>query len=183
MGPTRPKSKGTKTMPSASSIAGSRAPRAGLAAFATAAFAVLASAPASAANVEAGVLTCKVGGGVGFVFGSTKALDCVFEGISGGKDRYIGSIDKYGIDLGFTGASLIVWTVLAPSGDIGAGALAGDYGGVSAEGTVGLGVGANALVGGSEQSIALQPLSVQGQQGLNVAVGVAALQLRFDGSY
>jgi len=149
------------------------------------AFACLASAlsPASAANVEAGVLTCKVDGGVGFVFGSTKNLDCTLEGVNGGKDRYVGSIDKYGMDLGFTGASLIVWTVLAPSVDIGAGALAGDYGGVSAEATVGLGVGANALVGGSEHSIALQPLSVQGQQGLNIAVGISALQLRFDGSY
>ena len=162
------------------SPAGSRALLAALAAFALVASA---SMRVHAASVEAGVLTCKVGGGVGFVFGSTKDLDCVFEGINGGKDRYIGSIDKYGIDLGFTGASLIVWTVLAPSGDVGSGALAGDYGGISAEATVGLGVGANALVGGSEHSIALQPLSVQGQQGLNVAVGIAALQLRFDGSY
>jgi len=76
-----------------------------------------------------------------------------------------------------------VWTVLAPSSDVASGALAGNYGGVSAEATVGLGVGANALVGGSEHSIVLQPVSVQAQQGLNVAVGVLALSLRFDGSY
>ena len=94
-------------MPSAFATAGSRALRAGLAVCA-AVLAVAATSPARAANVEAGVLTCKVGGGVGFVFGSTKDLDCVFEGINGGKDRYVGSIDKYGIDLGFTGASLIV---------------------------------------------------------------------------
>jgi hypothetical protein len=73
--------------------------------------------------------------------------------------------------------------VLAPSLDIPSGALAGNYGGVSAEATVGLGVGANALLGGSENSIALQPVSVQAQQGLNVAVGVSALSLRFDGHY
>jgi hypothetical protein len=145
--------------------------------------ALVAVPPARAASVEVGVLTCKVYGGVGFVFGSTKDLDCVFEGISGGKDRYVGAINKYGLDLGFTGSSLIVWTVLAPSSDVPEGALAGNYGGVSAEATVGLGVGANALVGGSAQSIALQPLSVQGQQGLNVAVGIAELQLRFDGSF
>jgi hypothetical protein len=146
--------------------------------------AIAALAPtAQAANVEVGVLTCKVSGGVGFVFGSTKDLDCVFEGLSGGRDRYVGAINKFGIDLGFTGSSYIVWTVLAPSVAIPAGALAGDYGGVSAEATVGLGVGANALIGGSENSIALQPVSVQAQQGLNVAVGVAALSLRFDGSY
>ncbi len=169
-------------MPSAFATAGSRALRAGLAVCA-AVLAVAATSPARAANVEAGVLTCKVGGGVGFVFGSTKDLDCVFEGINGGKDRYVGSIDKYGIDLGFTGASLIVWTVLAPSAEIGTGVLAGNYGGVSAEATVGLGLGANALIGGLESSIGLQPLSVQGQQGLNIAVGISALQLRFDGSY
>jgi hypothetical protein len=141
------------------------------------------AAPAQAANVEVGVLSCKVSGGVGFVFGSTKDLDCVFEGLSGGKDRYVGSIDKFGLDLGFTGSSYIVWTVLAPSVAIPSGALAGNYGGVSAEATIGLGVGANALVGGSQNSVALQPVSVQAQQGLNVAVGVAALSLRFDGSY
>ena len=139
--------------------------------------------PAEAANVEVGVLTCKVSGGVGFVFGSTKDLDCVFEGLGGGKDRYVGSINKFGLDLGFTGSSYIVWTVLAPTAAVPSGALAGDYGGVSAEATVGLGVGANALIGGSSNSIALQPVSVQAQQGLNVAVGVAALSLRFDGSY
>jgi len=107
-------------------------------------------------------------------------LYCVFEGLSGGKDRYVGSIDKLAFDLGFTGSSYIVWTMLTPSVAVPAGALAGNYGGVSAEATVELGVGANALIGGSENSIALQLESVQAQQGLNVAVGVS---LRFDGSY
>jgi hypothetical protein len=137
-----------------------------------------AAPPAQAANVEVGVLTCKVFGGAGFIFGSTKDIECVFEGLSGSRDPYYGSIDKFGIDIGFTGQSVIVWTVLAPSADVPYGALAGNYGGVSAEATVGLGVGANALVGGSKNSIALQPVSVQGQQGLNVAVGVAELKLR-----
>jgi hypothetical protein len=137
-----------------------------------------AAPPAQAANVEVGVLTCKVFGGAGFIFGSTKDIECVFEGLSGSREPYYGSIDKFGIDIGFTGKSVIVWTVLAPSAEVPYGALAGNYGGVSAEATVGLGVGANALVGGSKNSIALQPLSVQGQQGLNVAVGVAELRLR-----
>jgi hypothetical protein len=167
-------------MPSAFHPMRGRSLSGGLAAVALAA---LAAPSAQAADVEIGVLTCKVDGGVGFVFGSTKDLDCVFEGINGGKDHYLGSINKYGIDLGFTGASMIVWTVLAPSADIERGALSGQYGGVSAEATVGLGVGANALVGGSEHGVALQPLSVQGQQGLNVAVGISELQLRFDGGY
>jgi hypothetical protein len=140
--------------------------------------ALAAGASSQTANVEVGVLTCNVYGGAGFVFGSTKDLSCVFEGLSGSKERYSGSIDKFGLDLGFTGNTVILWTVFAPSSDVPSGALAGNYGGVSAEATVGLGVGANALVGGSKNSIALQPLSVQGQQGLNVAVGVAELKLR-----
>ncbi len=167
-------------MPSAYPPMHARMLRAGLAALALAALAV---PSAQAASVEVGVLTCKVSGGVGLIFGSTKDLDCVFEGINGGKDRYIGSIDKFGLDLGFTGSSYIVWTVLAPSAEIPSGVLAGNYGGVSAEATVGLGVGANALLGGSDHSIALQPVSVQAQQGLNLALGISALSLRFDGSY
>jgi hypothetical protein len=135
-------------------------------------------ASSQTAKVETGVLTCNVFGGAGFVFGSTKELSCVFEGISGSKQRYSGSIDKYGLDLGFTGNTVMIWTVLAPSADVPSGALAGNYGGVSAEATVGLGIGANALLGGSQNSIALQPLSVQGQEGLNIAVGVAELKLR-----
>lgn len=139
----------------------------------------LASAmPAHAAHVEAGVLNCTVHGGPGLVFGSTKNLDCTFNGTSGGTEHYRGTITKFGLDLGFTSKSKIYWTVFAPSADVPSGALAGNYGGVSAEATVGLGVGANALVGGSNDSIALQPVSVQGQQGLNLAVGISQLQLR-----
>ncbi len=167
-------------MPSALTLIAGRSLCAGVAALA---FLKLSAQPSLAANVDVGMLTCKVEGGVGFVFGSTKNLDCTFQGVNGGKDRYLGTIEKYGIDVGFTGASLMVWTVLAPSLNVASGALTGQYGGVSAEATVGLGVGANALVGGSGQAIALQPLSVQGQQGLNIAVGVSALSLRFDGSY
>jgi Protein of unknown function (DUF992) len=140
--------------------------------------ALAAVTPAQAAHVEAGVLNCTVFGGSGFVFGSSKELDCTFKGVNGASDHYRGTITKYGLDLGFTGKSKILWTVFAPSADLPSGALAGAYGGVSAEATVGLGVGANALVGGSQSSVALQPVSVQGQQGLNVAVGISQLQLR-----
>lgn len=153
-----------------------RLTRAGLASLALATLAV--SSPAHAAHVEAGVLNCTVYGGAGFVFGSSKELDCTFKGVNGGTEHYRGSIDKYGLDLGFTSKSKIYWTVFAPSADFPRGALAGTYGGASAEATVGYGVGANALIGGSENSIALQPVSVQGQQGLNIAVGISQLKLR-----
>jgi hypothetical protein len=114
------------------------------------------------ARVEVGVLTCTVRGGTGFIVGSTKDLHCRF------------------IDIGVTKQSAIAWAVFAPTANLRPGSLNGGYGGVSAEATVGLGVGANALIGGSNKGIILQPLSVTAQQGLNIAAGVASLQLRAD---
>jgi hypothetical protein len=139
-----------------------------------------ASAQAQAqARVEAGVLTCTVRGGSGFIVGSTKDLRCRFN--KAGRDEfYHGTISKFGIDIGTTKQTSIAWAVLAPTAQLPPGSLNGNYGGVSAEATVGLGVGANALVGGSSKNIILQPLSVQAQQGLNIAAGVAALSLRAD---
>jgi len=129
------------------------------------------------ARVEVGVLTCTVRGGTGFIIGSTKELRCRFN--KPGRDEfYYGSISKFGLDIGTTRQSAIAWAVLAPTANLPPRSLSGSYGGVSAEATVGLGVGANALIGGSKRSIILQPLSVQAQQGLNIAAGIAALQLR-----
>ena len=131
------------------------------------------------ARVEVGVLTCTVRGGSGFIVGSTKDLRCRFN--KAGRDEfYRGTISKFGIDIGATKQSSIAWAVLAPTAQLPPGSLNGNYGGVSAEATVGLGVGANALIGGSSKNIILQPLSVQAQQGLNIAAGVAALSLRAD---
>jgi Protein of unknown function (DUF992) len=141
---------------------------------------MIAGAEAKAqARVEVGVLTCTVRGGTGFIIGSTKDLRCRFN--KPGRDEfYHGSISKFGLDIGATKQSAIAWAVLAPTAKLRPGSLSGNYGGVSAEATVGLGVGANALVGGSSKNIILQPLSVQAQQGLNIAAGIAALQLRAD---
>jgi hypothetical protein len=138
----------------------------------------LAAAEAHAqARVEIGVLTCTVRGGTGFIVGSTKDLSCRFN--RPGRDEfYHGTISKFGIDIGTTKQSSIAWAVLAPTAKLPPGSLSGNYGGVSAEATIGVGVGANALIGGSSKNIILQPLSVQAQQGLNLAAGIAALQLR-----
>jgi hypothetical protein len=145
---------------------------------AAACLAVLAVAEAQAqARVEVGVLTCTVRGGTGFIVGSTKDLSCRFN--RPGRDEfYHGTISKFGIDIGSTKQSAIAWAVLAPTAKLPPGSLSGNYGGVSAEATIGVGVGANALIGGSSKNIILQPLSVQAQQGLNLAAGIAALQLR-----
>jgi Protein of unknown function (DUF992) len=138
----------------------------------------LAAAEAQAqARVEVGVLTCTVRGGTGFIVGSTKDLSCRFN--RPGRDEfYHGTISKFGIDIGTTKQSSLAWAVLAPTAQLPPGSLSGNYGGVSAEATIGVGVGANALIGGSSKNIILQPLSVQAQQGLNIAAGIAALSLR-----
>lgn len=127
--------------------------------------------------IKVGVLNCSVSNGAGFIIGSSRRLECVFQ--SGGRrETYFGHINKFGLDIGATSTGVISWGVFAPTdGSVGPGALAGSYGGVSGEATVGVGLGANVLVGGSKRSIALQPLSVGAQQGLNLAIGVAALTL------
>ena len=81
-----------------------------------------------------------------------------------------------GVDIGFTTGGVIVWAVFAGTNRY-AGMLTGNYAGATAEVSVAAGLGANVLVGGSNRSVALQPLSVQGQIGLNVAGGIGALEL------
>lgn len=140
---------------------------------------VVAAHPAAAkSGVNVGVLSCTVEGGIGLILGSSKDAACVFEKSGGGRERYLGNISKLGIDIGITNDSYITWAVFAP-GEIGNGALEGSYGGASAEATAGIGLGANVLVGGLQKSIALQPVSVQGQTGLNVAVGITDFTLEF----
>jgi hypothetical protein len=136
------------------------------------------AAPASAqSGIAVGTLTCNVAGGWGFVFGSSRALNCTYAGPGGHYERYVGNISKFGVDIGFTQGGVLIWTVIAPTNSLARGALAGVYGGGTASATVGVGVGANALVGGSNNSISLQPLSLEGNQGLNVAAGVASIRL------
>src|SRR5918997_5120285 len=138
----------------------------------------LIAAPAQAQNVQAGTLVCDVSGGLGLIIGSQREMACTFVNSRGELEVYAGVIRRFGLDIGATTGGQMVWSVFAPSGPFTRGALAGNYSGASAEATVVAGLGANVLVGGSNRSFALQPLSVQGQAGLNLAVGVADLQLQ-----
>ena len=151
----------------------------GLAAAALAAL-LLPGAEASAqGKVVAGTLTCEGEGSVGLIVGSQQRLACTYVPAGGGSpQRYAGTITKIGLDIGFTTQSTIVWTVLGSAGALNPEVLRGNYAGASAQATVALGIGANALIGGSNDSIVLQPLSVQGQTGLNIAVGISGLSLR-----
>jgi uncharacterized protein DUF992 len=132
---------------------------------------------ANRSGTNVGSLNCSVAGGVGFVFGSSRTLNCLFTRTDGVGERYEGTIRRFGVDVGFTRESTVIWLVFAP-GSIAPGALTGEYGGATAQGTVGVGVGANVLLGGSNNQITLQPVSVEGSVGLNAAAGVAALSLR-----
>ena len=137
----------------------------------------VAAAPANAAYVRAGLLTCRVAPGVGLIVGSSKEMGCTFKPDQRGPENYGGRINKLGLDVGFTGETVIVWVVLASQTGYPVGALAGTYVGASAEISVVVGAGANVLVGGSNRSFALQPLSVQGQLGLDFAVTISSLDL------
>jgi hypothetical protein len=133
---------------------------------------------ADSPKIAAGTLTCHGHGGVGLIFGSKENMRCEFTtAISGRVYRYNATITKVGLDIGFTGASTLVWTVLGSTTDLPADALEGGYGGVTAGIAVGVGGNANALVGGSNQSVVLQPLSVEGDTGINLSAGVAGLSL------
>ena len=138
-------------------------------------------APLASANalppVRAGVLQCQGGQNVGYVVGSVTSFECVFRSEGRPPEPYIATVRRYGVDLGFTDQTRFAWAVNAPTGRLGRGDLAGSYGGVGANASIGIGGGGNFLVGGPANAYALQPLSVQGQTGLNVAAGIADIQL------
>jgi hypothetical protein len=142
---------------------------------------VAAVAPIASANalppVRAGVLECQGGQNVGFVVGSVTSLECIFQSQGRRPEAYIATLRRIGLDLGVTEHTRFEWAVNAPNSRLGRGELAGTYGGVGANASVGVGGGGNFLVGGPASAYALQPISVQGQTGLNVAAGVAGIEL------
>ena len=135
--------------------------------------------PAQSEIFRVGRLLCWSSPRIGFVVGSTQSLRCVFYR-RGSSQRYIyaGRIRRVGLDVGVTGRGVLSWAVFAKNSRIGPGTMRGSYVGASANVALGPGFGANALVGGSHNSVALQPLSVQGQVGLNVQAGLEGLELR-----
>jgi hypothetical protein len=130
-------------------------------------------------RVQAGTLTCDISGGIGLIIGSQRTLNCSFQSAAPGPvEFYAGTLTKVGVDVGVTGGGVMVWVVYAPTSRP-AGALAGSYGGAAAEASVVAGLGANVLIGGSNRTVTLQPVSLQGQSGLNIAAGVAGIDLRW----
>ena len=130
-------------------------------------------------GVRVGTLTCHVASGWGFVFGSSKSLRCTFAPAPGRAEFYAGTINKFGVDIGYTQGGVLVWAVFAPTANLAPGSLNGNYVGATGSATVGVGAGANVLVGGSNSTISLQPVSVEGNTGLNVAAGIGSISLRY----
>ena len=129
-------------------------------------------------RVQVGVLECRGGASIGFIVGSVTNLGCVLRVEGMPEDRYIATIQKVGVDIGITQESSLAWGVYAPVARLGPGDLSGNYAGAQGSASVGVGAGGNVLIGGSNNSIALQPLSLQGQVGLSVAAGLESLELR-----
>ncbi len=147
-----------------------------LAAAAALAAAVTPAAVANQPGVNVGSLVCNMSGSVGMIITSQQSMNCTFESAAGRKEYYTGLIQNFGLDLGATTGGTMAWAVFAP-GQVSEHALSGSYAGAGAQVTAGVGLGANVLLGGSSQQIALQPVSVETSAGLNLAVGVAKLQL------
>lgn len=143
----------------------------------------LAAMPAHAQQkmtVKTGYLTCHVASGWGFIIGSSRRIRCTYASKTHPSEHYTGTISKFGADIGYLQSAVILWAVAAPTTDLGPGALAGHYAGAQASVALGVGAGANVLIGGFNKSIALQPVAVEGQNGLNVAAGIAAMSLHFE---
>ena len=133
---------------------------------------------AQAAQLKTGTLTCKGKGAVGLILGSKEKLSCVYQPSSGGEKQYYdGTITRVGLDVGVRGGSVMVWGVLGSTEQLPGEALGGTFAGASGDVSAGIGGGANLLVGGNKKSVTLQPLSVKGQTGVNLALGVAGLKL------
>lgn len=128
---------------------------------------------------QSGTLNCDVSAGIGLIIGSRREVNCLFTpSYPAPPEQYIGALTKVGLDLGVTGGGQLVW-VVHMSTTRRRGVLAGSYAGAAAEASAIVGVGANVLVGGNDRSVALQPLSIQGQTGINVAAGIAEITLQY----
>jgi hypothetical protein len=129
-------------------------------------------------GTQVGMLTCQMAPSIGFIVGSRQSMRCSFVSNGGYPlQAYIGEFDTVGLDVGITAGGVLAWGVFAPTSGPPPGGLAGVYVGASGDISVGLGVGANVLFGGSNRTIALQPLSVEGEVGVALALGVSSLKL------
>jgi hypothetical protein len=141
----------------------------------------IACAPAARADqLSAGMLTCHAASGFGWIIGSSRTIDCQYVPWDGRTERYSGTISKIGIDIGYLAPLGMVWAVIAPSGASSTGILAGNYFGATVQAAALVGGGVNVLTGGFQRSVTLQPVSIEGDAGLYIGAGIAAMNLKLD---
>ena len=129
---------------------------------------------------QSGMLRCRLNPSIGFVIFGHQSMECRFvPSVAGPAQIYEGALNTVGIDVGVISGGGLAWAVLAPTSGVAAGALAGEYVGASGDIALGAGVGANVLVGGSQRSFALQPVSLEGSVALDVTLGLSSLHLRY----
>ena len=146
--------------------------------FSLLALAAMTSPGAADNKIKSGILDCDVSAGVGLIFTEKQTMNCKFTPLGGGPvDHYTGSIDEVGLSIGATEGGILVWSVMSAQQGVPVGALAGTYKGISADASVGVGLGENILMGGNNSAFMLQPSSYEGQVGLNVAAGVTTVTL------
>ena len=133
---------------------------------------------AQPSRIELGTLTCSMSSSIGLIVGSQKNVNCIFRGRPGEpEEAYTGTMTTIGLDIGITAGGVMAWGVITPNAGPMRGKLAGKYVGASGSIGLGVGVGANVLVGGSNRAISLQPLSVEGTVGINLSLGISGLTL------
>ncbi len=151
----------------------------GLASVALLAMAALPVSAETPSGVQVGRLSCEVAPNVAFIIGSVREMTCTFTPTGRGHPTsYTGEMRRYGLDIGFNGKGKLLWNVFAATASVQPASLRGSYLGASGDASVGAGVGANALVGGSGHAITLQPVSVEARTGVNLGLGVSRLTLR-----
>ena len=132
---------------------------------------------APAPGVKAGFLVCQESPGWGLVLGSSRDIACNYTPAPGVHEHYTGRINRVGADIGYISSGKLLWEVVAPTSDVRRGDLDGSYAGLTAGATVGIGANVNAMIGGFHESIVLQPISVEGNNGLDVAAGIMSMTL------
>jgi hypothetical protein len=132
-------------------------------------------------HLHIGYLSCHVASGWGYILGGSQNLRCIYSPLNGTPQLYTGRITKVGADIGYLKSAVMLWGVLAPSSDVPKGALSGNYAGVTANAAVGYGAGVSAVIGGFKHSIELEPITISGEKGLNVAAGIEDLSLHYRG--
>lgn len=133
---------------------------------------------AQPAWAQVGTLNCRLAPSLGLIIVSQQRMACEFiPSPPGPPQPYNGMMTTVGVDIGALAGGALAWAVYSPTTGPAFGGLSGTYVGASGEATLGFGLGANVLFGGSARSIALQPLSVEGTAGLNAQLGVSNLEL------